>query len=81
MNRMIQIARMEFKMTAANKAFIIITILGPFFILAMSFLPTLLAKNSATVEEGTRIIVVGSDDELWSEITSTTIGSPPIFMA
>ena len=76
MNRMIQIARMEFKMTAANKAFIIITILGPFFILAMSFLPTLLAKNSATVEEGTRIIVVGSDDELWSEITSTTIGSP-----
>ena len=76
MNRTLQIARMEFKMTAANKAFIIITILGPFFILVMAFLPNLLIKNAATVDEGTRVVVVGSDDELWRALAKTTVGSP-----
>ena len=76
MNRTIKIAQMEFKMTAANKAFIIITILGPFFILAMAFLPNLLVKNAANIEEGTRVVVVGGDDELWNAVTNTTQGSP-----
>ncbi|TVQ25580.1 MAG: ABC transporter permease [Spirochaetaceae bacterium] len=43
--RMGRVARMEFKLTAENKAFVIITIIGPFLIVAMSVLPGLLASR------------------------------------
>ena len=43
MNRLLKVIKMEFKITAVNKAFIIITILGPFLLLAVTILPTLLA--------------------------------------
>ncbi len=61
MNNMFKIARQEFKMTAANKAFIIITLLGPFLILALTVLPTMLAQNSAGIESETRIGISGID--------------------
>ena len=51
-------------MTAANKAFIIITILGPFLLAAVTFLPTLLARNAASIDEGTVVAISGGDDVL-----------------
>ena len=64
MNKILRIAKMEFRMTAANKAFIIITILGPFLLAAVTFLPTLLARNAASIDEGTVVAISGGDDVL-----------------
>lgn len=57
--KMLRVARMEFRLTAANKAFIVITIIGPFLIAAMSILPTLLAMGGTGPTE-TRIAVTGN---------------------
>lgn len=57
--KMLRVARMEFRLTAANKAFIVITIIGPFLIAAMSILPTLLAMRGTGPTE-TRIAVTGN---------------------
>jgi ABC-2 type transport system permease protein len=41
------ITRMEFKLTAANRAFIILTILGPFFIVALGAIPGIFTTRAA----------------------------------
>ena len=76
MNRILRIARMEFRMTAVNKAFIIITIIGPFLLAAVAFLPTLLARNAAAIDEGTVIAIVGGDDPLAKALSKTFADSP-----
>ncbi len=58
--KMLRVARMEFRLTAANKAFIIITIIGPFLIAAMSILPTLLAMGGAGAAAESRIALTGN---------------------
>ncbi len=58
--KMLRVARMEFRLTAANKAFIIITIIGPFLIAAMSILPTLLAMGGGGAAAESRIALTGS---------------------
>lgn len=68
MNNVFKIARHEFKMTAMNKAFIILTILGPFLILAVTILPTLLNQNSG-IEENTVVAVLGGDDDIQGKLT------------
>lgn len=47
MKKLIRIARHEFKMTAANKAFVIMTILGPFLIILVAVLPTMIGAGGA----------------------------------
>lgn len=68
--------KQEFKMTAKNKGFIIITIIGPFLILAVSVLPSLFAVSS-DVPEGTTVAVVGADrqfsDRLSAELEDSNI--------
>jgi ABC-2 type transport system permease protein len=44
-SRLSQIIRMEFRLTAANKAFIVLTVLGPFLIFAVTALPAVLATR------------------------------------
>ena len=44
-SRLWQIIRMEFRLTAANKAFIVLTILGPFLIFAVTVLPTAISSR------------------------------------
>lgn len=61
-----RVARQEFKMTAANKAFVVITIIGPFLILAVTVLPALLSMNTK-IEAGTQIAVVGGNNELFAK--------------
>lgn len=52
--KMLRVAGMEFKRTTTNKAFVVITIIGPFLIVAMSVLPSILAmsRGGATAERG-----------------------------
>jgi ABC-2 type transport system permease protein len=55
-----KIIRMEFKLTAASKVFIVLTILGPFLIAAVTVLPSLMATSGAGSPE-TKIAIVGAD--------------------
>jgi ABC-2 type transport system permease protein len=62
--KFLTIARHEFRAIASTKAFLIITILGPFLILAVSVLPSLLSQRMDGIQEGTRIGIVGSNPQL-----------------
>jgi len=68
MTRLLKVARQEFRMTAANKAFVIITLLGPFLLLAVTVLPTLLAQREDGIREGTSVAVVGLEDNHWTAL-------------
>jgi ABC-2 type transport system permease protein len=61
MSKLAKIIRMEFRLTAANKAFIVLTILGPFLIAAVTVLPTLLTMSGSTNTAETRIALAGAD--------------------
>lgn len=63
MNKILKIAKQELKMTAANKAFVIITLLGPFIIIALAVIPSFLASRTG-INEGTRIGILGASPEL-----------------
>lgn len=69
MRHLWRIAREEFKMTAANKAFVVITIIGPFLIAAMSVIPGL-EMSSPTIQPGTAIGVYGGSPRLVADIES-----------
>jgi len=57
-----RIMRMEFRLTTANKAFIVLTILGPFLIVAVTVLPALLTTSTGGLgNPETRVAVVNAD--------------------
>ena len=61
---------MEFRLTVANKAFIVLTLLGPFLIVAVAILPSLLSKSgSAMGGPATRIALLGADPRFVREIS------------
>lgn len=65
MNRLFTVLRHEFKVTAANKGFVIITIIGPFLIAAVALLPSLLIERSTgQIDPGTTVAVVGANQTL-----------------
>jgi ABC-2 type transport system permease protein len=55
--KLIAVAKREFKAATANKTFIIMTILGPFFIFAVTVLPTLLTSNPKAMNSGKPIAI------------------------
>jgi len=64
--KLTRIIGMEFRLTSANKAFVIITLIGPFLIVAVSVLPSLLAmRGSGTA----KLAVTGTQEEFVREIT------------
>jgi ABC-2 type transport system permease protein len=73
MHRLFTIARHEFKMTAANKAFVIITIIGPFLILAVTVLPGLLAADPTALAKNSKIAVAFAEgaDRIGAGTTDT----------
>jgi ABC-2 type transport system permease protein len=75
MNKTQRVAQMEFRQTAMNRAFVIMTILGPFLILAIAGLPSLLASSQG-VEEGTEVGIVVSDPQLRTAMEQALAGSP-----
>lgn len=76
MNNIFKILKHEFKLTANNKAFIILTLLGPFLIAALTILPSLMG-NPNEIPEGTIIGIYGGDTEFYNEI-STALASAGI---
>ena len=58
--KMMKVARMEFRLTAANKAFVVITIIGPFLIVAMSVLPSVLAMGGGGAD-ASRVALLGNE--------------------
>jgi ABC-2 type transport system permease protein len=76
MNKLAKIIRMEFRLTAANKAFIILTILGPFLIAAVTVLPTVLtASGSAMGAAETKIALVGANPAFVASVAPTFAAS------
>src|SRR5271157_3170511 len=59
---------MEFRVTVANKVFIVMTILGPFLIAAVALLPGFLASSGAMGGPVTRVALVGADPRFVREI-------------
>jgi ABC-2 type transport system permease protein len=57
--KLFKIATHEFLATAANKAFVIITLIGPFLILAISILPGLAATSGS--KSGSVVALVGGE--------------------
>jgi len=66
MSKLFEVIRHEFKMVAANKAFVILTIVGPFVLVAISVLPALLSSN--TEIKDVDIAVVGADMDMMQRI-------------
>lgn len=54
------IIRHEFKLTAANKTFVVLTILGPFLIFAVAILPTLIAQSPEAIASNKPIAMYGA---------------------
>ena len=75
LDKVVKILRMEFRMTAANKAFVVITILGPFILLLMMALPNLINRTAASIKDGTKVAIVGADDLLFASLTASTEGT------
>jgi ABC-2 type transport system permease protein len=69
-----KIIRMEFKLTAANKLFIVLTILGPFLIAAVTVLPSLIATSGSASPE-TRIALVGADSRFVEQVAPAFLQS------
>jgi ABC-2 type transport system permease protein len=64
-----RIMRMEFRLTTANKAFLVLTILGPFLIVAVTVLPALLTMNQKGLgSPEVRVAVVNADPEFLAGI-------------
>ncbi len=70
MNKLFKVARREFLATAANKAFVIITLIGPILILAVSVLPSLAATGG--VSSGSTVAVVG--DASFKDTLASALG-------
>lgn len=74
MSKLAKIIRMEFRLTVANRVFIVLTILGPFLIAAVTILPGVLSTSAAAMgAQSTRIALLGADPRFVQEIS-------PVFM-
>lgn len=58
MRKLLAITKREFRAATANKTFIIMTILGPFLILALTILPGLLSSNPSVMGGGKPLAVM-----------------------
>lgn len=69
MSKLARIIRMEFRLTAANKVFIVLTLLGPFFIAAIAILPSVLSRSTGAIGgPAVKIALAGADSQLIGEI-------------
>jgi ABC-2 type transport system permease protein len=68
------VIRHEFRLTAANKAFVILTILGPFLIFAVTVLPSLLAQSPGAVASGKPLALFGAPPPVEQTLTAAFSG-------
>jgi ABC-2 type transport system permease protein len=70
MGKLAKIIRMEFRLTVANKVFIVLTAIGPFLIVAITILPSLLSMPAGSVgSPATKIALLGADPRFVQEIS------------
>ncbi|MFP4510232.1 MAG: ABC transporter permease [Spirochaetota bacterium] len=74
--KLLVIIGQEFRMTAATKAFLAMTILGPFLIAAIAILPGLLAQRQSAPSGGTEVGIVTSSSEVYEEFARALSDSP-----
>ena len=60
MTRLFNVIKHEFRLTAANKAYVILTILGPFLIFAITVLPSLLTQDPGKMAGGKPLALIGA---------------------
>lgn len=70
MNKIAKIAKHEFKKMAMTKAYLVFTLLGPILLLAVTIVPTLLARNSAE-DQNTTVGIYNIDQELQFYLEAT----------
>lgn len=71
MHKLFKIAKMEFRRTAMNKVFALLTICGPFLICSVAILPGFLTSSGAFRNtETAKIAVLGTDDALFAAMES-----------
>jgi ABC-2 type transport system permease protein len=66
MEKFLKVMGHEFRMTAVSKAFIILTILGPFLLIGMTVVPALVSQKSE--RRGIEIAVTGSPEEIFTAV-------------
>ena len=64
MHKTFLVARHEFRQTAGNIAFLLMTLLGPFLLIGISVVPSLLMMNPQVLEGKTTIVLVSPPQEL-----------------
>ena len=72
MTKLWKVTAHEFRRTAANKAFVILTILGPFLITAMGVLPTLISTSGG--QRVIEIAALGRPEPLYREVAPALEG-------
>ncbi len=63
MSKLGHVIRHEFRLTAANKAYVVLTLLGPFLIFAVTVLPSLLVQKPGAIASGKPCAIVGAPPE------------------
>jgi ABC-2 type transport system permease protein len=74
--KLLKIIKREFLATAANKAFVVITLIGPFLILAISILPGLAAASGN--KSGSVVALVGGNEEIRPALASALGGESSV---
>ena len=71
MSKLKHVVRHEFRLTAANKAYVILTILGPFLIFAVTVLPSLLTQSPGSLAAGKPIAIYQAPEALRSALSAS----------
>jgi hypothetical protein len=74
MPKLFHVIRHEFKLAAANKIYVILTILGPFLIFAVTVLPSLLTQSPGAMASGKPIAVLGAPPALYGNLAASFKG-------
>jgi len=72
MRNLVAIAKREFKAATGNKTFVIMTILGPFILLALTVLPSMLSTNTAVMNSG-KPMAINMDNQSVSRYLSSAM--------
>ncbi len=72
MRKLLAIAKREFRAATGNKTFVIMTILGPFILLALTVLPSMLSTNTAVMSSG-KPMAISVDDQLVSRFLTSAL--------
>lgn len=75
-SKLAKIVRMEYRLTTANRAFLVLTILGPFLIVGVMVLPALMTTGRASMgNPELDIAVVGADPQWLAGVSPALAGA------